>query len=233
MTHGMTVSDALDTRFTCRAFRPDTVSETVVRDILSRAARAPSGGNLQPQRLWVLAGEDLKTLTAEVSARVAAGEIADGPMEYAMFPQNMTEPYLSRRNAIGAQMYAALDVARDDARARRDWFLENMKLFDAPVGIFMAIDRQMSHPQWSDLGMYLMAVMLLAREHGLQASALESWALFPRTVARRLGMPPELMLFCGVALGVPDMDHPVNKFRANRAPLEEFAVFRGFETAHG
>lgn len=226
--NAVSVSDALEARFTCRAFLPDPVPEAAVRDILSRAIRAPSGGNLQPQHLWVLAGDDLRRLIDTVSAKIASGEIADGPMEYELFPQGLKEPYLSRRIGIGAQMYGALDVAREDHRSRGDWFAKNMAFFGAPAGIFVAIDRQMNHPQWSDLGMYIMAIMLLAVERGLQASALEAWALFPRTVAAHLNMPPELMLFCGIALGVPDMTHPVNQFRANRAPLDEFAVFRGF-----
>lgn len=228
MKNPVPVSDAMETRLTCRAFLPDPIPEFVVRDILSRASRAPSGGNLQPQHLWVLTGDDLSALTRKVAARIAAGEVADGPMEYVLFPQNLKEPYQTRRFSIGLQMYGALGVARDDARARWDWFARNMELFGAPAGIFIAMDRQMSHPQWSDLGMYIMAVMLLAREYDLQASALEAWALFPRVTAEYLKMPPELMLFCAVALGRPDMSHPVNQFRAERAPLDDFAVFRGF-----
>jgi nitroreductase len=228
MTKPMTVSQVMESRFTCRAFLNEPIPEAVIRDILTRAIRAPSGGNLQPQHLWVLTGDDLQALIAKVGARIAAGDIADGPMEYVLFPQDLKEPYLSRRIGIGAQMYGALEVARDDARARGDWFAKNMEFFGAPVGIFVALDRQMNHPQWSDLGMFVMAVMLLAREHDLQASALEAWALFPRMVAEHVNMPPELMLFCGVALGKPDMTHPVNQFRAARAPLDEIAVFRGF-----
>lgn len=228
MTSTISVTEALETRMTCRAFLPDPVPEATVRTILTTAIRAPSGGNVQPQHVWVLAGDDLKMLIERVTTRVAAGEMLDGPTEFEIFPPAMKEPYMSRRVGIGKQMYGTLDVARDDKRSRGDWYVKNLEMFGAPVGIFVAIDRQMGKPQWSDLGMYIMAIMLLAREHGLQASALEAWALWPRTVAAFLEMPPELMLFCGIALGVPDMTHPVNQFRAMRAPLEEFAVFRGF-----
>lgn len=230
MTGAKSVSEAMETRFTCRAFLETPVSAAIVRRILDKAARAPSGGNLQPQHVWALAGEDLRRLTKAVTARVDAGELADGPMEYPMFPPDLKEPYLTRRFNIGAQMYGALEIARDDPRSRENWFARNFAFFGAPVGLFIAIDRQMNAPQWSDLGMYIMALMLLARAEGLHSAALESWALWPRVVAEHLNMPPDLMLFCGVALGYADMTHPVNQFRAFRAPLEDFAHFRGFDT---
>ena len=44
----MKVSDALQSRITCRAFLPDPVPAATVRAILDGAKQAPSGGNLQP-----------------------------------------------------------------------------------------------------------------------------------------------------------------------------------------
>jgi nitroreductase len=43
-----------------------------------------------------------------------------------------------------------------------------------------------------------------------------------------LDLPPELMLFSGMALGYRDPDAPINALRTRRAPLEEFAELRGF-----
>ena len=44
----MDVSEAVQRRMSVRAFKPDTPSAAVVRAILEGAARAPSGGNMQP-----------------------------------------------------------------------------------------------------------------------------------------------------------------------------------------
>ncbi len=224
----MRVSEALDTRITCRAFLDTPVPEATVKAILAGASRAPSGGNLQPQFVWALTGDNLARLEAIVLERVAAGELADGATEYQIYPPVMKEPYKSRRSKVGADMYAAIGVTRDDVVGEMERFAQNFAFFGAPVGMFFAIDRGMQQGQRSDLGMYIMSVMLLAREHGLHTAPLESWALWPRTVRAFVGMPPELMLFCGLALGHMDTSHPINRWHAERAPLSEFAVLQGF-----
>jgi nitroreductase len=93
--------------------------------------------------------------------------------------------------------------------------------------LFCSIDRSMGPPQWSDLGMFLQTVMLLLREEGLHSCAQECWALYPATIAATLGLPPERMLFCGMAIGRIDTQDPANGFVARRARLEEFARFHG------
>jgi nitroreductase len=76
--------------------------------------------------------------------------------------------------------------------------------------------------------MYMQSVMLLAREHGLHTCAQEAWSVWYRTVAEFLQLPPELMLFSGMALGYRDESAPINALKTDRAPLEEFAELRGF-----
>jgi len=66
----MHIFDAIDSRYSCRAFLPTPVPETTVRDILSRAARAPSGGNVQPWHVHVLAGARLEALRKIVRSRL-------------------------------------------------------------------------------------------------------------------------------------------------------------------
>jgi nitroreductase len=224
----MSVTDALESRLTCRAFLDTPVSGETVRAILTDATRAPSGGNIQPQHVWALTGAPLHALVSEVVAQVRAGQLGEGAMDYAVFPPVLNEPYMSRRWQVGADMYAAIGVTRLDVEGIGAQLVRNFQFFGAPVGLFFAIDRDMQQGQWSDLGMYVMAVMLLAREHGLHTAALESWAMWPRTVAAHIGMPDNLMLFCGMALGEMDAAAPINRWRARRAALSEFATLQGF-----
>jgi len=74
----------------------------------------------------------------------------------------------------------------------------------------------------------MQSVMLLAREHGLHTCAQEAWSVWHRTVGEFLGLPDELMLFSGMALGIRDESAPINRLRTDRAPLEEIATLRGF-----
>ena len=223
----MHVNEAVASRHSCRAFLDTPVPEATVRDILERAARAPSGGNIQPWRVYVLAGEPLAELKRTLAPRM--GELPKGEgAEYAIFPSPLKEPYLSRRFAVGELLYESLTIPRADKPARYRQYARNFVFFDAPVGLFFSLDRDMGPPQWSDLGMYLQTVMLLARGHGLHTCAQEAWTSWHKTVSPFLGIPPEHILFCGMALGHADLHAPINSWRSPREPLDGYATFRGF-----
>jgi nitroreductase len=221
------VSDAVATRMSCRAFLPTPVPEATLRAILDAARQAPSGGNLQPWRVYALTGEPLGELIALVRAKLHTHPRGDGS-EYEIYPTGLWEPYRSRRFKCGEDMYASIGVGREDKLARLLQFARNFEFFGAPVGLFFCLDRRMGPPQWSDVGMYIQTVMLLAREHGLHTCAQEAWSVWYRTVGEFLNLPPELMLFSGMALGHRDESAPINSLRTDRAPLEEFAELRGF-----
>ena len=106
--------------------------------------------------------------------------------------------------------------------------MKNFEFFDAPVALFFAIDREMQEGQWSDLGMFIQSIMLLAREEGLHTAPQEAWAIWYKSVGDFLKIPDELMLFCGMGIGYADPDNPINEFRSNRADVNEFSEFIGF-----
>ena len=223
----MRVSTAIATRISCRAFLSTPVPLETVVSILEAAKRAPSGGNLQPWLVHVLTGEPLGEFLAIVRAKLPAQPMGEGT-EYNVYPPNLHEPYRSRRFRCGEDLYATIEIARENKRARLQQFARNYEFFGAPVALFFAIDRRMGADQWADVGMFIQSIMLLAREHGLDTCAQEAWAVWHKTVGEFLGLPPEQMLFCGMALGYRDESAPINSLRTERAPLAEFAVLRGF-----
>ena len=168
----MDVRDAVASRFSCRAFLPTPVPLAVVRDILDRAARAPSGGNLQPWRVDALAGAPLDAVKTMIRARDAELPRGEG-VEYAIYPADLKELYHARRSEVARLLYAALGIPREDRPARLAQYARNFQFFDAPVGLFVSIDRSMGPPQWSDLGGFIQTILLLARAHGLHGCAQE------------------------------------------------------------
>lgn len=222
----MKVSEAVDRRISIRAFKPDPVSGATVRQILEAARRSPSGGNLQPWRVFALAGEPLAAFKADIAAKFAAGQ-TETP-EYDVYPHSLWEPFRKRRRDTGAERYAALGVHDKDKAALRDLAERNYRFFDAPVGLFFCLDRRLGPPQWSDMGMYMQSVMLLAAEQGLDTCPQESWSNWPVSVRAVLNLPEELMLFAGMSLGYRAPDHPLNAIRTAREPFETFAEMRGF-----
>jgi nitroreductase len=218
----MDVSEAVARRMSVRAFKPDPVPGAVVREILEAAKGAPSGGNLQPWRVYALAGEPL----AEFKAL-----IADTPMEqpeYAVYPENLWDPFRTRRYQCGEDLYASISIPRDDRPARFRQLARNTEFFGAPVGLFFCLDRKLGYPQWADLGMFMQTVMLLAVERGLDTCAQEYWARYPKTVASFIALPDDHQLFSGMALGYREEGHPINGWRTRRDPFEAWGEMRGF-----
>ncbi len=221
---GLSVSEAVAQRLSVRAFTDTPVDNAVITDVLTRATRAPSGGNLQPWRLYVLNGEAMARFRALMETRLAENPMGETP-EYNVYPPNLKEPYRSRRFGIGQAMYEKLGIPREDKLARLQWLQSNDRFFGAPAAAFCFTDRIMGPPQWSDLGMLLQTAMLLFQEAGLGTCPQEAWSRWPKTVADFVGAPPELMLFCGLAIGHPDRSAPVNTLVSARAPMEEVLSF--------
>ena len=224
----MYVSEAVKTRFSCRAFTKQPVSANLVKEILDLAKQAPSGGNLQPWHIHATTGQKLKEIVLDIESK-----ISDMPMgektEYDVYPQNLWDPYRSRRFKCGEDLYKSINIPREDKGARLKQLARNFRFFDAPVGLFVYIDRKMGPPQWSDVGMFLQTVMLIAREKGLHSCAQEAWAMWHSTVEKHLIVDNNLMLFCGMGIGYADESHPINSWRTDREAVNNFTTFYGFD----
>lgn len=221
----MKVSEALQARKSVRAFLPDPVPDDVIREVLELAARAPSGGNLQPWRIYVLSPDAANRLRNEMESYVAEHPGGESDLEYSIYPKGLKEPYRTNRFGIGEAMYEKLGIAREDKTARLMWMANNFQFFGAPNAFFCFVDKQMGPPQWSDLGMYLQSVMLLFQERGFDTCPQEAWAIYPHKIREFCGAPEEEMLFCGMAIGKMDKSHKVNEVESARMPLEAFTRF--------
>lgn len=222
----MTVTEAIESRISTRSFLDAPVPGEIVRRILDTARRSPSGGNLQPWHVWVLGGSEMIRFKDVIRGKLETHPFGEAA-EYDIYPPKLKEPYRSRRFQCGEDLYATIAVSRDDKQGRLAQFARNFEFFGAPAAFFFAIDRTMGPPQWSDVGMFLQSIMLLAREHGLHTCPQEAWAMWGPTVRAYLSIPEELMLFCGMAIGYMESDHPINSLRTQRAPLDEIATFVG------
>src|SRR5690606_6009015 len=153
----MKVSEALATRISARAFLDKPVPKEIVLKILEGAARAPSGGNLQPWHVWVIAGDEMKRFKALIAEKLKTNPAGE-ETEYHIYPPNLKEPYRSRRYKCGEDLYATINIPRENKPARLMQLAKNYQFFGAPVGLFFAIDRDMQQGQWADLGMYMQSI---------------------------------------------------------------------------
>ena len=216
----MDVTEAVDSRKSIRAFLETPVDDALIKELLEKSSRAASGGNLQPWKIYVINGETMNSFHKFQSEWTEPETPA-----YAIYPENLKEPYKTSRYEVADDMYSLLGIAREDKEERFKQVLKNYNFFGAPSAFFCFVDRQMGRPQWSDLGMFLQTFMLLAREAGLDTCPQEAWAMKQESVTAFVEAPDELMLFCGMAIGYQDESEKVNELRTSRRPIEDWTVF--------
>jgi len=225
----MTVSQALQQRISVRSFLPTPVPRDLVHDILNIARYAPSGGNLQPWKVMVFGGSAARALKDLALATVGHDVQRSEEGERPMYPAKLGEPYRTRRQKIAEDLYAKLGIPREDKEKRLAHVRQNFAAFGAPTILMFVIDRSMGWGQWAHLGMFMQSVALAAEERGLGTCMQESWMLIRETFHRHFQLPPDDILYCGMALGHPDWSAPVNSLRSDRATVEEIASFHGFD----
>lgn len=223
----MTPTEAVQTRRSVRAFTHQAVDRAVLTRILEKAQRAPSGGNTQPWHGIVLTGDPLQRLFARIAQDLPRGREAFAP-EYHVYPPALDGAYEERRKGVGEDMYGALAIPREDKASRLMWFARNFQAFGAPVLMLVHTPKYMGPPQWSDIGMWLQTIMLLAREEGLDTCPQEAWAVYSPQIREVVDIPEDHIFFCGLAIGYRDADAPVNNFPVQRAPLDEAVRWEGW-----
>src|SRR4030081_2294085 len=104
------VDDAIRSRKSVRAFLPTPVERSTVEQLLAVASRSPSGSNIQPWRIRVVAGEGKDRLTRACRVSVARDGFGPYQREWNYSPVSCLEPFIVRRRKIGWGMYGLLGV---------------------------------------------------------------------------------------------------------------------------
>ena len=220
------IDEAIRSRHSVRAFLDRPVSRGRIEHILDVARYAPSGTNTQPWRVYVLAGEVKKALSAEILA-----DYEDNPereeREYEYYPTDWYEPYLGRRRACGWGLYGSLGIERGQKERMHAQRARNYLFFDAPVGLIFAIERRLNTGSWMDLGMFIQNVMLSARGQGLHTCPQAAFANYHEIIRRHLPIPDKEIVVCGMAVGYRDPQAPENIWRTDRVPVADFTRWLG------
>lgn len=219
----MTVDEALLSRRSVRVFLPDPVPRATVEEILRVAARAPSGQNTQPWKVYAVEGVVRERLCAAVLARRERRPWPE--REYPGQPRDLPDIFRQRRRENGIALYRLLGIGKEDREAADAQQRRNYLFFGAPVGLFVFVNKALSIGSWVDTGMFLQALMTVARARGLDTCPQGAWANFHTVVRAHVGAGEDETLICGMALGRADPEAGVNRFETPRAPLEEFVTF--------
>ncbi len=224
----MNVLDAIRSRKSIRAFKPDPVPRETIREILEIAQRSPSGTNTQPWHVYVCTGAVRQAITDDVLAMAKAGK-GRKYEDYDYYPPTWQDIHRDRRRGVGWALYGLLGIEKGDREGSARQGARNFLFFDAPVGLFVTTDSYLGKGSWADAGMYIQTIMLAAKEFGLDTCPQAAWIPYQEPVLRHLGVPDDQILVSGMSLGYADPDAIENTLVSDREDIANVAHFRGFD----
>jgi nitroreductase len=216
-----TFSQIANERRSIRGFRPEPLSEGLVREIFSDALHAPSNCNTQPWFVHVATGQILEELRAELPQRFAAGDMS---LDYP-YDGKYEGVYKERQYASATVLYDALGIPREEKAKRQTWFLRNFSFFDAPAVAFFTLPESFGLREACDLGMFAQTVMLGITARGLGSCPQTALGFMAHVIKPALNIPKDQKLLFGLSFGYPDDEDPANKAITDRARLEDVVRF--------
>lgn len=222
------VNEAIASRRAVRGYLDRDVPLDMVKAALALASRAPSGSNIQPWRVRVLAGDAKRRLSAAILDSLAAGGQEKPKADWNYYPVNWREPYIGRRRKLGWGLYGLLGIGKGDTEKAESFRLKNYEFFGAPVGMIFTLDRDMEVGSFLDLGIFLGQLVVAVRGLGLDSCLQQSFADVHEVLYRELEIPATERIICGMALGYADDSLPQNRLVTERVAVGEFASFSGF-----
>jgi nitroreductase len=229
----------VQSRRTTRDFLDTPIPQELIDQLLKDGMAAPSWSNTRPYMIAIAQGEQRNRISKEFLSRWdAAQQALDkglwGKIKLLITRYGLPDsdykvfrPYpkelVPRQQKVGADLYGALGIARDDKKARRDQWGRNYEFFGAPVSLFVFAHSGLGEYAVSDASLFAQNLMLSAHARGLGTCAQGASALWAKPVRAEFKVPKKYKLLYGIALGYPS-DHSVNSFQAERIDIENIKL---------
>ena len=223
----MQYDEVVSGRRSIRGYTSDPVPQSLIKEVLGLAMRSPSSMNTQPWNFTVVTGEVLDRIRQGNTERNLAG--VPHSREFRI-GSAFTGQHRDRQVGVAKQLFAAMDIAREDAEKRQDWVLRGFRQFDAPVCIIITYDAVLADSDDTafDCGAVTTALVNAAWSRGLGA-VINSQGIMQSPVVREYAnIPDDQVIMKAVALGWPDDTFPANAVVSERKSVDEAATFLGF-----
>ncbi|MEP5730667.1 MAG: nitroreductase [Sulfitobacter sp.] len=214
MTPYASLSDTLKTRYSCRAFKPDPVPDTIITQIIDAARHVPSWCNAQPWQVTLTKGAATEAFRTLMQETAAAGTL---PAPDLPWPSKYSGEYAERRRTCGFQLYDAVGITKDDRAARAAQMLRNYALFDAPHVAIIHSPKELGPYGAMDSGGFVTAFTLAATALGVASIPQAAIAAYAPQVRDHFEIPQDRLILCAISFGYADPNAPVNDFRTDRA----------------
>ena len=221
----MELLEAIKSRKSVRAFKPEPVPTETIKKVLEISTRAPSSVNSQPWEFFIVKGEKLDELrsTGVELFRQGIGPGPDVPLPgKTAMDMGLTGVYKKRQVILGVTMFKLLGIAKGDKEAALNYTAEMYRYFDAPAVIIIVIDKVLellSYPL-IDIGALIQTIALTAQEYDLGTCIMRAIVDYPEQVRKIVGVPESKHIVIGMTIGYPDWDHVINSFQSERDELE-------------
>ncbi len=211
----MDLLEALTTRKSIRGFRPDPVPKEKIEEVLKFAVLAPSAINLQPWELMVVSGDEKARLSRTLTKAYREKQISCSPGNVKPLPKT----YAKR----GARTLQSMNPYFDEMGIGSGPFINegSCNFYGAPVAILMFQDDAFPKARYVDVGLCLAYLLLSAHGFGLSTCPIGLIAAYQDEVQELLNIPENKTLLAGVAIGYPDPECPVNRFKSPREELDK------------
>jgi nitroreductase len=209
----MDLFEAMQTRHSCRAYLPDSVSEKLIGELLAWAGRAPSAINVQPWEFVVVAGAEMERLARRIMKAHQEKQVSCGPGTSRPLP----EPWIDRQRSL----YGAMKETADPLGLDLNHFVGegSCRFYGAPVAVLVFLDRLFPPVRMVDIGLALGYFLLAAQAKGLGTCPIGLILAYEDEIKEHLNVREEKQLLLGLALGHPDPQAPINRVRSDREEI--------------
>lgn len=210
-------------RHSVRGFHSRPVPDDLLRVVLGDAQLAPSNCNTQPWQVHIVSGAKRDALS---KAMLAADDAGRPTPDFSFAISDYDGIYGERAKDQGAAYYRAIGIAREQTEDRRTIARCNLEFFGAPhVALLFMPDVGDSVRVAGDIGMYAQTFLLSLTAHGLGGIPQTMLGFHAGTIREVLGIDPALKMLFGISFGYPDEASPANRYRIEKAPVEESVTF--------
>lgn len=219
----VSVADALGNRKSIRCFTDRPVDQVILRRLVEVAQRSPSTMNSQAWKVYAVSGKRLETLRENNISLLRSGHPFDVQFPSELWPKDSV--YRQRQVELAQVLYESLGITRNDREKRAWWFEQGFRYFNAPLVLFLAMDRMFPEASGRfDLGLFVQSLCLAAMDHGLGTCINQQGIGYAGSVSRIVGIPDSEQLIISIAIGSPDWSNPVNGFVSGRGSIDSVLV---------
>jgi nitroreductase len=218
----MNVSQAVESRVSCRGFKKEPVEQHILEEIFAKAQQSPSNCNVQPWKVLVVSGKQKDALKNKLIQNVMQQQKPGPDFNWEIAYK---DEHRDRQFGAANALYSAMDIGREEKQKRQMAMLRNWSFFEAPHVAIFTMDKYLDIMGAVDIGIYAQTLTLLLKEQGISSCMQGALGQFPKPIHEMFELPEERGVLFGMSFGYADEDAAVNRARTDRAELGDAITF--------